>query len=427
MGFFLRIFILLLLTFWGCAPRQEAKKDQIIIWHWMTDRQGVFEELAKEYEYLTGIKVNFELFSPPDAYSQKILAAAQAKTLSDIFGILGEKIDVASFIKAGHVVDLTPYLEEHDGQWKSRFFTSALAVTSFKKDNAFGVTEGTYAVPIDLMNIQMVCNNKLLSQAGIQRAPQTWEEFITDLKILKEKGIKGFVSGWAETWIIYCMVTNYAFNIMGEDKVIKTIKAQVPYTDSDWLKVFKLFEELRDCGGLASGVVTMDNKYAEQLFANEKVAFAFNGSWCVNVYEGMNPKLDYSVILPPKVSDAYPMKIWGGAGSSFYVNARSLFSKEAVEFLKWLTSRQQQVFLVNKTKNLPSNREALSGIPRQLSEFADDSDNITHPNMWPRQEYPAVIEALARGIQSIIIGEKSAGELVEEVQRVKEKEIQRQN
>ncbi|MBN2119888.1 MAG: extracellular solute-binding protein [Candidatus Omnitrophica bacterium] len=428
MRLLLGVFIAFTLIFGGCASKDKAvKKDRIVVWHWMTDRQEAFEELSKKYEDLTGIKVNFELFSPPDSYSQKILAAAQAKTLSDIFGVLGEKIDVASFIKAGHVVDLTPYLEENEAEWKSRFFTSALAVTSFEKDNAFGVTEGTYAIPIDLMNIQMVCNNKLLRQAGIQRPPQAWEEFIADLKTLKEKGIKGLVSGWAETWMIDCMVSNYAFNIMGEDKVIKTIKAEAPYTDSDWLRVFKLFEELRDSGGLASGVVTMDNKYAEQLFANEKVAFAFNGSWCVNVYQGMNPKLDYSVILPPEASDAYPMKIWGGAGSSFYVNARSFLSKEAVEFLKWLTDKEQQVFLVNKTKNLPSNRQALSGIPKELSEFADDSDSITHPNMWPFQEYPAVIEAFTKGVQSIIIGEKTAQELVEEVQRIKEKEIQRRN
>src|SRR5438552_11546331 len=34
------------------------------------------------------------------------------------------------------------------------------------------------------------------------------------------------------------------------------------------------------------GVVTMINKSAEQTFANGKAAFAFNGSWCVNVYRG---------------------------------------------------------------------------------------------------------------------------------------------
>ena len=66
----------------------------------------------------------------------------------------------------------------------------------------------------------------------------------------------------------------------------------------------------------------MVNKTAERLFASGKTVFAFNGSWCVNVYQGMNPALDYAVMLPPKATEENPMSIWGNA-SSFMVNARS--------------------------------------------------------------------------------------------------------
>ena len=37
-----------------------------------------------------------------------------------------------------------------------------------------------------------------------------------------------------------------------------------------------------------------------QLFANNRALFAFNGSWCVNVYKGMNPDLEYGAMLPPR-------------------------------------------------------------------------------------------------------------------------------
>ncbi|MFC1515033.1 ABC transporter substrate-binding protein [Candidatus Omnitrophota bacterium] len=417
------VFILILLCFSGCAPQQSADNDTIVIWHWMTDRQAVLEELAAQYEAATGVGVDFQLFSPPGAYSSKIIASAQANNLPDIFGILGEKRDTASFVKAGHILDLTPYLEENDSQWKNSLFSSTLKVTSFDPRNRFGIGPGSYAVPIDLMDIQMIYNKRLLTEAGIADYPRTWPEFIADLKILKGKGVKGFVSGWAATWLIDCLASNYAFNIMGEDKVFRTIKGEVPYTDPDWLKVFSLFEELRDSGGLASGVVTMDNKYAEQLFANEKAAFAFNGSWCVNVYNGMNPDLEYGVILPPQVSDQHPVKIWGGAGASLYVNANSPLKEEAVKFLQWLTAKDQQVYLVNKTRNLPANREALAEIPQILAEFADDAQSITHPNMWPYQEYPKVIETFTKGLQSIIIGEISVQDLASRIQNVKEKEL----
>ena len=50
-----------------------------------------------------------------------------------------------------------------------------------------------------------------------------------------------------------------------------------------------LFAEARDSGLLADGIVSMGNKQAEQLFANEQAVFAFNGTWGVNVDEDLNP------------------------------------------------------------------------------------------------------------------------------------------
>jgi ABC-type glycerol-3-phosphate transport system substrate-binding protein len=167
----------------------------------------------------------------------------------------------------------------------------------------------------------------------------------------------------------------------------------------------------------------MVNKTAEQLFANSRAVFAFNGSWCVNVYRGMNPSLNYAAMLPPKVSDKFPMAIWGGAGSSFMVNAKSPNKEDAIRFLKWLTDKEQQAYLAEITKNLPSNKESLANIPPILAQFADDMDNTTHPSVWGVSEFPAVIEALDKGIQSIIIAEKTPEQIAQEVQKIKEREL----
>jgi ABC-type glycerol-3-phosphate transport system substrate-binding protein len=233
------------------------------------------------------------------------------------------------------------------------------------------------------------------------------------------------VSGWGEVWMIDCFASNYAYNIMGEAKYIDTIRGKVPYTDPDWIKVFELFKQMKDNHLLAKGIVSMLNKYAEQMFANGRAAFAFNGSWCVNVYNEMNPELDYEPFIPPQASERFPLMIWGGAGTSFIVNARSDNKKEAVKFLRWLTSKEQQEFLAKETKNLPSNKESLEDIPELLAQFADDMDRTTHPNNLPASEFPRVIEARDKGIQSIIIGEKTPKEVAVEVQAIKEREMRK--
>jgi ABC-type glycerol-3-phosphate transport system substrate-binding protein len=409
----------------GCSEQKIDSKPTITVWHWMTDRDPAFQVLAKKYEALTGIRVNFELYAPSDAYSQKIRAAAQGINLPDVFGILGEKRDFASFIKAGHILDITPYMEADNGAWKNKIFPKALAVNEFSPDNSYGINPGIFGVPIDIMTIQMVYNKKLFKELGLNpnRPPKTFQELL-DIGIkIKSAGMQGLVSGWGEVWMIDCLANNYAFNIMGKDKVLATIKGEVPYTDPDWIKVFSLFKQMQESGVLAKGIVTMINKSAEQLFANEKAVFAFNGSWCVNVYKGMNANLEYGAMLPPEASDKYPMAIWGGAGSSFMVNARSKNKEEAVKFLSWLTDQDQQAYLAQETNNLPANKNSLSKIPEILAQFARGMDYATHPNVWGVSEFSLVIEAFDRGIQSIIIGEKTPEQVAGEVQKIKEREL----
>ena len=419
-------FLLSLCSFMGCAPnKNETASKTITIWHWMTDRDNAFQELAKRYEQKTGIKVVFELYAPSDAYSQKVRAAAQGQNLPDIFGLLAESRDFASFIKAGHVLDLTPYMEENNASWKNSFFAKALAVNEFPEGNTYSVKAGIYGAPIDVTSIQMLYNKNLFKQLGLnpKKPPQTFQEFLDIGKKVKQANLQGLVSGWGETWMIDCLANNYAFNIMGKEKFLATLRGEVPYTDPDWIKVLTLFKDMQDSGILANGLVTMINKSAEQIFANGKAVFAFNGSWCVNVYKGMNSNLEYAAMLPPNASDKYPMSIWGGAGSSFIVNARSSNKEEAVKFLKWLTDAAQQAYLSEATNNLPANKNCLNKIPPILAQFADGLEVATHPNTWGVSEFPAVIEALDKGLQSIIIGERTPEQVALSVQKIKEREL----
>ncbi|MBI1976989.1 MAG: extracellular solute-binding protein [Candidatus Omnitrophica bacterium] len=410
----------------GCAQKQNS--SQLTIWHWMSDREDTLQELAGRYETATGIPVRFELFAPSEAYSQKVKAAAQTNTLPDVFGVLGEKRDLASFILSGHVANIAEEINDQEGAWRKLLFEKPLLMNEFDAGNGYGVPVGTYGVPLDVMNIQFLYNKDLFRQAGLDpnKPPVTWRDFLAANAKLKEKGIQGLVSGWGEIWLIECLASNFAWNIMGQDKILATLKGKVLYTDSDWVRVLKLFQEMRDQGALAEGVVTMINKRAEQIFANGQAAFAMNGSWCVNVYHGMNPSLDYGVMLPPRVSNTYPQVIWGGAGSNFMVNAKSVRKEQAAAFLKWLTAKEQQVYLATQTRNLPSNREALVDLPPILAEFVNDMDRTVHPSLMPLAEFPLVTEAMTKGIQSILIGEKTPEELAAQVQAVKDRELEKQ-
>jgi raffinose/stachyose/melibiose transport system substrate-binding protein len=397
-----------------------------VVWHWLSDRSDAFDLLARKYKTETGINVRFELYTPIPIYNSKVRASAQANKLPDIYGVLLEMKDFASLIDAGLVADLTPYMDENNAAWRNSFFKGGLIMNTFPDDNQYGVKPGIYGVPIDINNIQLIYNLSLLKKAGyIQpEPPSTWSEFLALGDMLKKAGIPGMVSGWGEPWMIHCFADNMAWNIMGKDKILATIKGEVPYTDSDWVKVFDLFKQMKDHGLLSSGIVIMVNKEAEQVFANERAAIAFNGSWGVNVYDSMNPDLKYAVAMPPKMNPSRPIYIWGGT-TSLMVNGRSPHKQDAVKFLQWLSECDQQTVIATETRNIPSAKLCVGTLDGPIMEFAKGMDNVVHPRLLPLEEFPLVTEAFDKGIQSIIIGEATPEAVARNVQDVKEREMKR--
>lgn len=414
---------LALLTFCSCAPR-KTDQDTITIWHWMTDREDAFGELAQKYEDQTGKTVEFKLFFPPDIYSKKVIVAARGNSLPDIFGILGEKKTVASFIKAGYLLDLTPYMNENSSSWKEKFYPQTLQLVTFEENNAFDAPGGIYSVPIDTTLMQFIYNPALFKELGLDpnSPPATFDEFITYARSAQDKkGAVGFICGWGEGWLLNALATEWAINIMGEEKFINTIKGGISYDDPDWIKVFSLFAKLKEADILAPSIVSITNKESEDAFSKGKALFSFNGSWAINAYKQLNPELEYGFFSLPRASMEYPVKVWGGAGSSFMVNAKSTNKEEAVAFLNWLTSKQQQQFLATATNNLPSIQGCEEGLSETLASMLTALDNLTHPDIWPVNEDSRVIEVFNLGLQQIVSGIKSPQEAAKEIRNIKER------
>src|SRR5687767_6695776 len=112
-----------LAAFTGCGKSDSPREGEVLLWHWLTDREEALQKLADAYQKETGVKVRLELYAPSDAYASKVRASAQTSTLPDIFSVLGESRDLASFIKSGHVANLTSAMDAEGDNWRNRFFS----------------------------------------------------------------------------------------------------------------------------------------------------------------------------------------------------------------------------------------------------------------------------------------------------------------
>ncbi|MCL1972265.1 MAG: extracellular solute-binding protein [Endomicrobia bacterium] len=408
--------------FTGCETKEPKPKADIVIWHWMTDRQAAFERLADQYFKETGVRVVFETYAPTDVYKNKISAAATAALLPDIFNPMGDRREIASYINAGFIADLTEDMNR-DG-WKDIFFEKALAQNTFEPGNEWNVKPGIYAVPLDVNSLMIYYNKDLFTQAGLdpENPPATWPEFIEAGKKLRAANIQPFVSGFGEGWLIGAFAQSYQWNLFGRQGVLDTIQGKIPYTDPRWVRIFELFSEMRDNKLFASGIVTMVNKDAERTFATGRAAMAFNGSWGVNVYQSMNPNLNYGVMMPPSLPEAkYPLLLFGGEGSSLFVNANSPNRQKASDFLRWMTQRGPQAQLAKETLNIPSNREVAEDLPPILRIFSENIKNTFE--QLPVIETWQVINFININLQSVIIGERTPEQAAKEVQGEKERQM----
>jgi ABC-type glycerol-3-phosphate transport system substrate-binding protein len=308
--------------------------------------------------------------------------------------------------------------------WKDVFYQKPLQQDTYTEGNEWNVKPGIYGVPIDVNVMVLYYNKDLFAKAGLdpENPPKTWDEFIAAGVKLREAGIQPFVSGFGEGWLIGVFAASYEWNLLGREGVIDTIRGKVKFTDPAWITIFDLFEEMRKKNLYASGIATMLNKDAERVFATGQAAIALNGSWGVNVYHSMNPNLNYGIMMPPKLKDAkYPMLISGGEGSSLHINQTSPNKDKAVEFLKWLTAKDQQALLAKETRNIPANKDAGEDLSPILKEFTKHIDDTFEP--LPVTENWQVTNALNIGLQAIIIGEKKPETIGEEIYRLKMSKI----
>ena len=167
--------------------------------------------------------------------------------------------------------------------------------------------------------------------------------------------------------------------------------------------------------------MSLKNRNAEKIFASERAGITFNGSWSVNVFYGMNPNLEYAPFRPPALNPENPRPVWGGPGSVFSVNAKSLNKEIAIKFLKWFTEREQASYLMKATKNLPAVKDIEEGTAPILTDFSTFMKGSIHPNRFTVSEDPRVVEILNKGIQSILIGEKTPLDVAHDIQKMKER------
>lgn len=413
--------VVLGLLFVPALAAQAAAGPTLTFWHYWTDRDQLIRDLAQQYEKMTGVRIDVQLY-PGDGYNNKLQAASQANRLPDIIGWTGGGGEALSrYILAGQIVDLSKELKSG---WASSFPSVYLDQFHYAQGNRWGVPAGTYGVPVDINDMLILYNKSLFQKAGLDpnKPPRTWREFIQAGKQLKAHGIVPFAPGFG-SWALGSFMSVYAENLVGRANLEKTYLGKATYASiPEWKQVFGVFEELRDSGILAQGVTSLTVPDSERMFVTGQAAMIFDGSWAIGVFKSMDPGFkDYGAFMPPAYPGAkHKLLIPGGIGASLVVNKHSAHVQQAIDFVRWFTAKEQMKRYATSSLNLPANREVQIGAENPvLQDFIAAMGDVEPP--FPQYEAAAVQDAIQKGLQAILIGQSTPAQLVSQIDQLKKK------
>ncbi|MRX45237.1 ABC transporter substrate-binding protein [Agromyces kandeliae] len=362
--------------------------------------------LAEQYEEETGVVVTVDTPGPAD-YVAKLQAAAQANDMPDVYTAVGAT-DMAPFYKAGWALRLDDELA--DG-WSDNFTPAVLELTAFPEGNPLEVPAGSYAAYWELATFGLLVQPET---AGIDAAnpPTTIDEMIDEFN-------DGTFSVAAS--LTPSLLQSYASNYMTDEEINATFTGDAPWTTDAWENTFQLLVDLTEGGVIANDALpggSDDNPTVEKSFFNiQDTGAIFDGSWAVAVAKTTAPDFtDYvSMVLPAASDGDYEPRSPGVTGRGAAVNAKGDHVDEALAFVKWLTEPEQQKVFVDEAGMIPTNPELLDSlaVPDQIAGMASAIGDI---QIVPVQLTADVNDAIIRGSQSIVLGEKTVEQVLEEVQ-----------
>lgn len=372
-------------------------------------RKSFFDKMIAEFEKENpNVKINVD-YVLNDSYKEKIRILVANKDLPDIFTSWSDSF-AENIVSSENIMDLSD-IYKNDKEWSDNILESQI--------RAFSFNDKIYGVPLTIDGKAFFYNKEAFRKNGIE-VPKTYEELIAALKKLKAAGYKSpIIEGLSAPWTISHYLGTI-FQRLLDEKVMKAdFKTETAeFTDPAYIRGLKIFKEFSDLMGPTATAI--DHEAARNMFISGEVPVMYL-QFAEIIYVA-NPTTSEAIEFgffdfPPIKGGKGNPKDLTGAPEGFMLSKNA--KKEAVDFLKFLTSKEQAYQF---TKDCGQLNAVKGGV---------DEGNSTAQNI---EAYKIILEAenttpwfdnavnikiadiFMRGSQSIAIGAETPEQVIQKVQ-----------
>ncbi|MDQ0971566.1 raffinose/stachyose/melibiose transport system substrate-binding protein [Neobacillus niacini] len=370
-----------------------------------------FEEVVKEFEKQNpDIKIKMEAIAD-EPIKDKLRVILGGNEVPDImFSWSGEF--ARKFVRADAALDLTPYLNE-DAAWKDSFIPASL--------QPFSADGKNYGIPLRFNGKFFIYNKEIFEKYNLE-APKTWDEFLDVLETLKKGGETPIILGNQSPWAAIHYLTGLNQKMVSQDIRMKDYNpGSGEFTDSGYVKAMEMFADLNKKGYLMKDANSSSHDMAKQLFFAGKGAIFY-----VELEEfadaDKNMKGNWGFFPMPSIEDGNGSQNYiTGAPDGFIVSSKTKHPEEAIKFLKFLTSKESALKLVEQI-GWPSPIDGATNPDTALKEVAEGVDFMKQAEgmaEWLDTDVHAkVADVYLTNIQLLLDGSKSPEAIIKEVQDV---------
>ncbi|MEF7561658.1 extracellular solute-binding protein [Bacillus infantis] len=371
-------------------------------------RKSFYDQKIKEFEEShPGVTINVDSVLN-DSYKEKIRVLVSNDGLPDIFSSWSDSF-AENLVSSGRIKELNDIMNE-DTEWSGSILESQYA--------GFTFDDSTYGIPFTVDGKAFFYNKEIFEENNI-KVPKTYDELVDVLEQLKSAGyetpvVEGLTNAWA--------ISHYLGTIF--DRVVDpevreadyNLESDTPYTDEGYIRSLEIFQELTGFMGDVSTAI--DHEAARNMFAAGEVPILYMQFAEVGLVQDIGD-VDIGFFNFPEVTDgAGRADSLTGAPEGWMLSKDA--PKEAVEFLKFLTSEETaQEFTktdgqLNAVKNgvteentSPTSYEAYQIVldAASTAPWFDNAVDIT------------IADIFMRGGQELATKQKTPEDIMKEVQK----------
>jgi len=394
--------LLLVVTLTSCGFRNSPEGITITLSGWQSNpnEKQLLEQVLRQFEIQhPHIKVKHETIN--DQYMDVIKTRLIGDAAPDVFYL--DAFEAPLLMKYGVLEPLNSYVN-------AQFDLADFEPTLLK---AFQLEERTYGLPKDFSTLALFYNKKAFQEAGIEQAPQTWDELRDDSKKLTvDKNRDGrkeqYGFGLApELSRQYFMMTAFGGRLIDRQE-------NAAFFTSGSLKGLQLVIEQYRKDQSSAQPSDVGASTGSEMFGQGKAAMVLEGTWAIPYLQETFPKLEFATAEVPTVN--------GKKGTMAYTVAYVMNKKAKHKEAAW----QLIAYWAKEGLALPTRKSVLAELGfvnnPLYAPFAKGADYAT---IWQSGEtLPTILTHFNNQFISALIGEQSLRNALRKAQRSANEEIQ---